>query len=372
MKTGRNDPCWCKSGLKYKKCHLGREDQDPLPLGKISDLHGKAFNRKYCSAPQAWHNECAKKISKAHTVPKSLSLKAISRNGMVYGFTSTSIIDISKNKGKLLPKEIGINNASTFTGFCSTHDDGIFAPLEKVEFAASQEQCFLLAYRAVMREIYLKKSMANPSLPMQMLDKGRSVEVQKAIQFFSQLQGVGIDVATKDGKKHAERFEKVLIGRDYSEVRAFLVNFDEPPPVMCSGSFAPEYDFNGNKLQDLANLEIVPNIVSVNSFYDGAKGRFVLSWLQSDDPVCTELARSLDSIPDDLISSAILRFMFEFIENVYMKPDWWDGLSAEIKTAYIERMRRTALPGVARSQRCLMTDGWPIPSWPVSGRQWIG
>ena len=21
MKIGRNDPCWCKSGLKYKKCH---------------------------------------------------------------------------------------------------------------------------------------------------------------------------------------------------------------------------------------------------------------------------------------------------------------------------------------------------------------
>jgi uncharacterized protein len=21
-KTGRNDPCWCGSGKKYKKCHL--------------------------------------------------------------------------------------------------------------------------------------------------------------------------------------------------------------------------------------------------------------------------------------------------------------------------------------------------------------
>ncbi|MCL4393812.1 MAG: SEC-C metal-binding domain-containing protein, partial [Chloroflexi bacterium] len=26
MKPGRNDPCWCGSGRKYKNCHL-REDE---------------------------------------------------------------------------------------------------------------------------------------------------------------------------------------------------------------------------------------------------------------------------------------------------------------------------------------------------------
>ena len=24
-KVGRNDPCWCGSGKKYKKCHLGKD-----------------------------------------------------------------------------------------------------------------------------------------------------------------------------------------------------------------------------------------------------------------------------------------------------------------------------------------------------------
>ena len=24
-KIGRNDPCWCGSGKKYKKCHLGKD-----------------------------------------------------------------------------------------------------------------------------------------------------------------------------------------------------------------------------------------------------------------------------------------------------------------------------------------------------------
>ncbi|HFT8046801.1 TPA: SEC-C metal-binding domain-containing protein [Klebsiella pneumoniae] len=26
-KIGRNDSCWCGSGKKYKKCHLGREKE---------------------------------------------------------------------------------------------------------------------------------------------------------------------------------------------------------------------------------------------------------------------------------------------------------------------------------------------------------
>lgn len=28
---GRNDPCWCGSGRKYKHCHLGAEETPPLP-----------------------------------------------------------------------------------------------------------------------------------------------------------------------------------------------------------------------------------------------------------------------------------------------------------------------------------------------------
>ncbi|OJH36102.1 hypothetical protein BON30_35935 [Cystobacter ferrugineus] len=29
-RPGRNEPCWCGSGVKYKKCHLG-EDRGRLP-----------------------------------------------------------------------------------------------------------------------------------------------------------------------------------------------------------------------------------------------------------------------------------------------------------------------------------------------------
>jgi hypothetical protein len=38
-KPGRNEPCWCGSGRKYKKCHLE------------ADLRKKRFNASSCKAP---------------------------------------------------------------------------------------------------------------------------------------------------------------------------------------------------------------------------------------------------------------------------------------------------------------------------------
>ncbi len=42
LKVGRNDPCPCGSGLKYKKCCLNRETIDPLAQNK--DLYHKKYN----------------------------------------------------------------------------------------------------------------------------------------------------------------------------------------------------------------------------------------------------------------------------------------------------------------------------------------
>ena len=35
MKLGRNEPCWCDSGKKFKKCHLNRDAQKPVNKSDI-------------------------------------------------------------------------------------------------------------------------------------------------------------------------------------------------------------------------------------------------------------------------------------------------------------------------------------------------
>ncbi len=155
-KLGRNDQCWCGSGLKYKKCHMARERQEPVNIWEVAGEHNKLFGTKDCLAPDAMKVDCSGAIVKAHTVPRSGSLQQIARNGHVYSFIPT-LGNIIKGKGRLQPRLVHINVASTFTGFCSTHDDGIFSKIEKQAFVGSQEQCFLLAYRGLARELYTKK-----------------------------------------------------------------------------------------------------------------------------------------------------------------------------------------------------------------------
>ena len=83
MKTGRNDPCWCDSKIKYKKCHLDRDQQESVDKERINKTLSSFNQQKYCSVPNELRDKCTNKIIKAHSVSKSSSLKEISVNGHV-------------------------------------------------------------------------------------------------------------------------------------------------------------------------------------------------------------------------------------------------------------------------------------------------
>lgn len=371
MKIGRNDECWCGSGKKYKKCHLNRGREDPVEAWEASAQFRKAFSIKLCSAPSIMHTDCSGLIVRAHTVPKSGSLGKIAEDGHVYAFTPT-LESLIQNNGALRAQLVGVNRASAFTGFCSTHDTKLFAPLELYDFTASQEQCFLLAYRAYAREIYTKKAAAASAKVNAQLDRGHPIEKQLLVQSFSAVYNVGLNAALNDIAHHQPRFDTLLLSGDFSTVRAYVVTFDCPPPVMCSGAFSPEQDFEGNLLQDLNDLSKVPSIISATSFYGGQHGHFVLVWLLDGDAVCVPFVKSLASIPDAELSSALVRFMFEFIENVHISPAWWNSLSESHRTALEARMLASANPAQGRRAGCLKPDEWPMGTWSVRDRNWVG
>ena len=119
MKIGRNEKCWCNSGKKFKHCHYGRENETPISKGEAIGYTQKNSLRKCCYVPDSLKHECSKRIINAHTVSKSGSLKEIAdESNHVLGL-KISLPNIIKNEGKLIPEKIGINQASTFKGFCS-------------------------------------------------------------------------------------------------------------------------------------------------------------------------------------------------------------------------------------------------------------
>lgn len=329
-RIGRNAPCWCGSQKKYKKCHLFRDKQEPLKHWEINKEFNSVNSRKKCSSPDSFHKHCAGNVIRAHTLPKTSSLKAIAENGHVLGLKMSFEV-IRKNKGKPTLDKIGINHASTFNGFCKYHDDVIFAPLEKELFDATHKQCFLLAYRAFAREYYAKEGAQELS-PLRLgVDKGKHLEAQLDIQMTNFLYELGTKAAIEDLKHQKHHFELALKSDDFSSTRAVVFTFSEAPPVMVCGCINPDFDFDGMPLQDLMNFTKRTDNLSVTSYYDGNRGIIAFSWLENSDETCSKLMMSLLNKEQDQYVPLIIQYMFKNFENVFVSPIWWNETTESIK-----------------------------------------
>jgi hypothetical protein len=100
-------------------------------------------------------DSCAKAIS-SHSVPVS-ALEGIANDGHVYTFTNPTHDELESiySGCKYLPKPCGINQASTYQGFCGSHDDSIFSEIEKRDIEPTNRQVFLFHFRAYSRTFYL-------------------------------------------------------------------------------------------------------------------------------------------------------------------------------------------------------------------------
>src|SRR3954447_9519617 len=176
---GRNDPCWCGSGKKFKKCHLGR-DRQPLPttgevIAALSAGGTKAIRK--CFHPSS-PTGCSSDIIKAHTVQRSGALDKIARNNHVYHFKGNSAQAAKSGGLNFQPELIGIRQASTYSMLCSRHDTEIFRELDTEAFRGSPSQIFQLAYRAVCQELYACLTRMAMLPGQRELDRGKSEPFQ--------------------------------------------------------------------------------------------------------------------------------------------------------------------------------------------------
>jgi len=145
--------------------------------------------------------------------------------------------------------------------------------------------------------------------------------------------------------------DKYLVGRVNSPLKHFVVAMDYPPPVMVSSILAPTVDFNGKSIQDLNNLEVVPECVVYNSFSSSGKGYIVLSWL-NDHEIIDGFVDSLEAIGTEYIIGTLLGFFFMYSENVYIAPRWWESLDNDQKKSTSRKIMHGIIP-LASPEICL-------------------
>jgi len=326
VKLGRNDKCWCNSGLKYKKCHLGRDRETPVSKAEALNFSKSNSQRKGCYAPASMHLDCDKRIVQAHTLSKSSSLKAIADPSNHVMGVVMNLPSLMRNKGRWVPEKIGINQASTFTGFCAVHDRVLFSCLENEKFTGTDEQCFALMFRSLSKEIYAKEGGWRSSDFAKNADKGKLQVEQFYIQEFVSLHQTGLNAAITELNNLKSNLDRILLSRHFSEIESVIFTFSGPLPIAVSSILSPERDFDGTKIQDLNDLNVSAEQVCFNAFSSDGKGYVVFSWLGTS-AIIRRFVQSLIKVPADKIFNTLLYFFFTKAENTYSSPEWWDSLN---------------------------------------------
>lgn len=115
----------------------------------------KHMHIKRCMYP----NCNAKDVIKSHALQNNgvISRLAVD-NHVLMPYVQSSATYLEKNKlfRKKL-KRVGKNEATIFYGFCKKHDDQIFAPIEKEQWAINEDNEFLFAYRTLCSHLRNKE-----------------------------------------------------------------------------------------------------------------------------------------------------------------------------------------------------------------------
>jgi hypothetical protein len=155
------------------------------------------------------------------------------------------LMSLAKSGGAFIPKLVGLASASTFTGFCGHHDNTTFAPIEKHPFEAKQEHTFLLAYRILCRELFGKK-MQNELIPFnRSLDRGLDPTSQIIHQTEVSMHAAGVNAGLREVEYYKSIYDKVLLSHDYSDIKYYVIKFDNPTDVLSGAGQFPSCDFEG-------------------------------------------------------------------------------------------------------------------------------
>ncbi len=319
---GRNEICWCGSGKKYKKCHLGRADEKAPSIGQLRSLIGDNFIDRKCLHPNSPH-ECKGKIIKAHTIQRARTLESLAIDGHVLTFYPFEI----DSDGAIKRHKKGLSQASTFTGFCADHDRETFSPVEQNEFRFSPQNAFLLSYRALCHEFFQKRGAKHAGVALQsLIDRGLAPITQREIQGELRSSQNGRSKANKDLNDIKGLADHDLISKDYSRWDFVCLTFSGSLTIAASGATTPNQDFSGKILQVLHDPEVALQHLYISVIASDGAPRIVFGW-QKDHSAPSKFIDSLLSIERDILPAILMQYIFAHIENVYFSERWWNNLT---------------------------------------------
>ncbi len=270
--------------------------------------------------------------SMAHSIQRSRLLAEIARNGHIYGL-SRDFGDIKQNRGRQSYKEIGINETSTFRGFCNKHDNELFRPIDDHSLIPTNEQAMLYGYRSLCRELFVKQNA------MDIFDHElEAVELPAARNMLIGM-AEGTYIGLRELELHKKYYDETLKNSKFEEVRYVLFKSTNKPNTVFSGLIYPDYDFSGNELQDLTDPDSKLALITYCSAWTELGWGFLFTWHSTSSEICERFIDSLRIAAEQ--TGNYQDYLFRLAvgcENHAISPEWWEGLPDEKKNAIIERI----------------------------------
>ncbi|MCY4465355.1 MAG: hypothetical protein OXE46_07445 [Chloroflexi bacterium] len=316
----------------------------------------KVFGKKECLHPAA-PKFCNGNIVRAHTVQRRGALSLIAEDGHVL----TLELNPDMANGRLIEAQrIGISRASTFTGFCSTHDKQLFAPIEDHPLQLIRRHAFLLAYRSLSRERF-GKSRLTELIPASEAAGITSAEFTDEMEH--ELDPVKNDLAIFDEMGNA------ILRNNYSGTRFYAIEFNSVPEIMCSGATYVIYDFDGNMIRNSMREEPFDIITLTLLPFGNGHGVAVFAWYGRSN-VNRKFIKSLHKVPKRDIPNILVRFLFYNFENMFFSPTWWDNLPETAKGNLLNLFEYRAFHNTEPEPFYdLRPDGNSYVNWNVVGKR---
>jgi hypothetical protein len=302
---------------------VSTEKENNKLFGEMVKQINSGFSR--CFWPES---RCKTKAIRAHSIQNAGVLDLICSNNHVI----MPQMQVTIDTGPYVKfKEVGRNEATTFTGLCDDHDCKLFEPIDKTKFDPNNdEQLFLLAYRSVLRELHAKMKAA-VNIQKQY---SRGVELGRFNPNDSDKPMMMATMAVAEAYsfyRYKFSFDTIYLSKAYGEVEHRVEFFNNLAPSVAVSATYSHID----NIKALDN-RLDPKCVSLNVFPSDNGVYVVFSYRKEHQsvvlPHITRILEAEGHYKLYLVSKIILMYC----ENFVLSPSFYKNIPDSQKDAISE------------------------------------
>jgi hypothetical protein len=298
-----------------------------INLGKKMFYAARSYRLNRCLAPSG---ACQEPAIHAHSVQNGAVMALLHRDGHVK--IPSSKIDKDESF-TMVWQDIGRNLATTFDGFCSTHDATLFMPIDTRPLdVADREQLFLYAYRAVARELH---ASMNAAISVQSMYQQR---VEAGIDKGDQPETAGMMAVERMLIAHSTyvyktALDQALMKGRYEALTHKIIHLTNQEPTVAASVF---FDLDSRPNEE------EPHRVALNIFpTSNCETVAIFSFTEKDAVAILEYIRDVLQADGVYQKYLLSRMLLMHAENFVIAPSIFDSWSAKKRDVILDFFLKT-------------------------------